>query len=61
MNRYMESKGVRPTEPLQYSVKGNETPHTGIDEVDGQAEVTRKEILMRLITHSINVKRATKF
>ena len=32
-NRYLESKGVRPTEPLQYSAKGNEAPHTGIDEV----------------------------
>lgn len=45
-NRYMESKGVRPTEPLQYSVKGNETPHTGIDEVERLGRsVTRKEIL----------------
>ena len=45
-NRYMESKGVRPTEPLQYSVKGNETPHTGIDEVQRLGRsVTRKEIL----------------
>lgn len=45
-NRYMESKGVRPTEPLQYSVKGNETPHTGIDEVGRLGRsVTRKEIL----------------
>ena len=46
VNRYMESKGVRPTEPLQYSVKGNETPHTGIDEVGRLGRsVTRKEIL----------------
>lgn len=45
-NRYMESKGVIPTEPLQYSVKGNETPHTGIDEVGRLGRsVTRKEIL----------------
>ncbi|MBS5152120.1 phage tail tip lysozyme [Veillonella parvula] len=45
-NRYMESKGVRPTELLQYSVKGNETPHTGIDEVQRLGRnVTRKEIL----------------
>lgn len=45
-NRYMESKGVRPTEPLQYSVKGNETPHTGINEVGRLGRsVTRKEIL----------------
>lgn len=45
-NRYMESKGVRPTESLQYSVKGNETPHTGIDEVERLGRsVTRKEIL----------------
>ena len=45
-NRYMESKGVRPTEPLQYSVKSNEMPHTGIDEVQRLGRsVTRKEIL----------------
>ena len=45
-NRYMESKGVRPTELLQYSVKGNETQHTGIDEVQRLGRsVTRKEIL----------------
>lgn len=45
-NRYLESKGVKPTEPLQYSVKGNETPHTGIDEVQRLGRsVTRKEIL----------------
>lgn len=45
-NRYMESKGVRPTEPLQYSVRGNEAPHTGIDEVGRLGRsVTRKEIL----------------
>lgn len=45
-NRYMESKGVRPTEPLQYSVRGNDAPHTGIDEVERLGRsVTRKEIL----------------
>lgn len=45
-NRYLESKGVRPTEPLQYSVKDNETPHTGIDEVGRLGRsVTRREIL----------------
>nr|DAJ96256.1 MAG TPA: Type I restriction enzyme Methylase [Caudoviricetes sp.] len=45
-NRYLESKGVRPTEPLQYSVKGNEAPHTGIDEVGRLGRsVTRREIL----------------
>lgn len=45
-NRYMESKGVRPTEPLQYSVKGSETPYTGVDEVQRLGRsVTRKEIL----------------
>ena len=45
-NRYMESKGVRPTEPLQYSVKGSETPYTGIDEVQRLGRsVTRREIL----------------
>lgn len=45
-NRYLESKGVKPTEPLQYSAKGNETPHTGIDEVQRLGRsVTRKEIL----------------
>ena len=45
-NRYLESKGVRPTEPLQYSVKGSETPHTGIDEVGRLGRsVTRREIL----------------
>lgn len=45
-NRYLESKGVRPTEPLQYSAMGKDTPHTGIDEV-GQLgrSVTRREIL----------------
>lgn len=46
-NRYMESKGVRPTEPLQYSVKGNETPHTeqseGVERM-GRA-VSRREII----------------
>lgn len=45
-NRYLESKGVRPTEPLQYSVRGNDAPHTGIDEVGRLGRsVTRKEIL----------------
>lgn len=45
-NRYMESKGVRPTEPLQYSVSGKDTPHTGIDEVGRLGRnVTRREIL----------------
>ena len=45
-NRYLESKGVRPTEPLQYNVKGKETPHTGVDEVGRLGRsVTRKEIL----------------
>ena len=45
-NRYMESKGVRPTEPLQYSAIGKDTPHTGIDEVGRLGRsVTRKEIL----------------
>lgn len=45
-NRYLESKGVRPTESLQYSAKGNDTPHTGIDEVGRLGRsVTRKEIL----------------
>lgn len=45
-NRYMESKGVRPTESLQYSVSGKDTPHTGIDEVGRLGRnVTRKEII----------------
>lgn len=45
-NRYLESKGVRPTEPLQYSAMGKDTPHTGIDEVQRLGRsVTRKEIL----------------
>nr|DAK19580.1 MAG TPA: Type I restriction enzyme Methylase [Caudoviricetes sp.] len=44
--RYLESKGVRPTEPLQYSVRGKDTPHTGVDEVERLGRnVTRKEIL----------------
>ncbi|MDU6902513.1 MAG: phage tail tip lysozyme [Veillonella sp.] len=46
-NRYLESKGVRPTESLQYSVKGNETPHTeqseGVERM-GRA-VSRREII----------------
>ena len=45
-NRYLESKGVKPTEPLQYSVSGKETPHTGVDEVERLGRsVTRKEII----------------
>ena len=45
-NRYLESKGVTPTEPLQYSVKGKDTPHTGVDEVERLGRsVTRKEII----------------
>lgn len=45
-NRYLESKGVRPMEPLQYSVSGKDTPHTGIDEVGRLGRsVTRREIL----------------
>lgn len=45
-NRYLESKGVKPTEPLQYSVSGKETPHTGVDEVQRLGRsVTRKEII----------------
>ena len=45
-NRYMESKGVRPTEPLQYSAMGKDTTHTGIDEVGRLGRsVTRREIL----------------
>lgn len=47
VNRYLESKGVRPTEPLQYSAKGNETPHTeqseGVERM-GRA-VSRREII----------------
>lgn len=45
-NRYLESKGVRPTEPLQYSAMGKDTPHTGTDEVGRLGRsVTRREIL----------------
>lgn len=45
-NRYLESKGVRPTEALQYSAMGKDTPHTGIDEVERLGRsVTRREIL----------------
>lgn len=45
-NRYLESKGVRPTELLQYSAMGKDTPHTGIDEVGRLGRsVTRREIL----------------
>lgn len=47
VNRYMESKGVRPTEPLQYNVSGKETPHTeqseGVERM-GRA-VSRREII----------------
>lgn len=46
-NRYLESKGVRSNEPLQYSAKGNETPHTeqseGVERM-GRA-VSRREII----------------
>ena len=46
-NRYLESKGVKPTEPLQYSVRGNDTPHTeqseGVERM-GRA-VSRREII----------------
>lgn len=46
-NRYLESKDVRPTESLQYSVKGNEAPHTeqseGVERM-GRA-VSRREII----------------
>ena len=45
-NRYLESKGVKPTEALQYSAMGKDTPHTGIDEVGRLGRsVTRREIL----------------
>lgn len=45
-NRYLESKGVKPTETLQYSAIGKDTPHTGIDEIGRLGRsVTRKEIL----------------
>ena len=46
-NRYLENKGVRPTEPLQYNVRGKETPHTeqseGVERM-GRA-VSRREII----------------
>lgn len=46
-NRYLESKGVKPTEPLQYSVSGKETPYTeqseGVERM-GRA-VSRREII----------------
>lgn len=46
-NRYLESKGVKPNETLQYSTKGNETPHTeqseGVERM-GRA-VSRREII----------------
>lgn len=46
-NRYLENKGVKPTEPLQYSVRGNDTPHTeqseGVERM-GRA-VSRREII----------------
>lgn len=46
-NRYLESKGVRPNEPLQYSAKGNETPHTEQSEgVERMGRVvSRREII----------------
>ena len=45
-NRYLESKGVRPTEAPQYSAIGKDTPHTGIDEIQRLGRsVTRREIL----------------
>lgn len=45
-NRYLESKGVTPTEPLQYSANVKETPHSGVDEVQRLGRsVTRKEII----------------
>ena len=46
-NRYLESKGVRPTESLQYSTKGNETPHTEQSEgVERMGRVvSRREII----------------
>lgn len=46
-NRYLESKGVKPTEPLQYSAKGNETPHTEQSEgVERMGRVvSRREII----------------
>lgn len=46
-NRYLESKGVKPNKSLQYSTKGNETPHTeqseGVERM-GRA-VSRREII----------------
>lgn len=46
-NRYLESKGVKPNKSLQYSTKGNETPHTeqseGVERM-GHA-VSRREII----------------
>lgn len=46
-NRYLGSKGVRPTEPLQYNVMGKDTPHTeqseGIERM-GRV-VSRREII----------------
>lgn len=46
-NRYLESKGVKHNDPLQYSANGNETPHTeqseGVERM-GRA-VSRREII----------------
>lgn len=46
-NRYLESKGVKPNEQLQYSAKGNETPHTEQSEgVERMGRVvSRREII----------------
>jgi hypothetical protein len=46
-NRYLESKGVKPNEPLQYSAKGKETPHTEQSEgVERMGRVvSRREII----------------
>lgn len=53
-NRYLESKGVRPTEPLQYSVKGNETPHTGIDEVGRLGRSVMRREILDAVNHLFN-------
>lgn len=50
-NRYLESKGVKPTEPLQYSAKGNETPHT---EQSEDVERMGRAVSRREIIDSIN-------
>lgn len=46
-NRYLESKGVKPNEALQYSTKGNETPHSEQSEgVERMGRVvSRREII----------------